>query len=247
MSLIQESKPAAGAPKWVPAYASLNTILLAFFIVLSVNMGKTRALGYLGPGLGAFQQGFNSKGLPGILTGAKRIASLFTVGGKYVPEKTESREPAAPIDERMIEAPEPDLKELLAQLSQSDGEVALPLPIPWSDSLDDAAVQRLAAAAKLVRQSDRTVLVFASLPMQANAEETWLNATRWAQRVAQHLCEMEGLPAQRVSAVGAITTQDPTSSQKARPALVLIMRRPGISGAAPGLHTNPPSQRHLEQ
>ena len=85
---IQEHEP-HGAPRWYVGFSTLTTILMTFFIVMTVNaasMNSARNLGYAGPGSGIFRQGFNDHGLPGVLRGARRVVDFLTWSDKFIPE-----------------------------------------------------------------------------------------------------------------------------------------------------------------
>jgi hypothetical protein len=220
----QEPKKDIGAPRWIPAYAALNTILLAFFICLSVNMGKHQELGYMGPGLGAFREAFTSQGFPSVLSGARKMINMFTWGGKYVPEGDAEGEEKPWFETRLTEPPDRDMMQLQTDAKHANTEVRFPLPISNSPRFDGAEAERLAAAGRLVRLSGRPILVCATIPPgKSSPEEAWRAATTWAMRVARHLNEKESVPAGRITAVGRVADVSPGSVASAEPAMMLVM------------------------
>ena len=117
-----------------------------------------------------FRQGFNDHGMPGVLRGARRIVDFLTWGDKFLPEDTPEGQGEV-YTGRLIEMPERDLKQALSHLVKSANDVVLPLPLtcpPASagrpEPLDGPSRDNLAAAARLIRQTDDTVMVCATLP-----------------------------------------------------------------------------------
>lgn len=221
----EPEKKDPGAPRWIPAYASLNTILLAFFITMSVNMGSHRALGYMGPGLGAFREAFTSNGLPSVLSGARRIINMFTWGGKYVPEEASEGEEKPWFETRLTDPPKRDLTNLPTETEHANTEIRFPLPIHDSRAFGREDQERLAAAARLIRLSGRPVLVCATVPPgEGPAETAWRAATTWSMRVARYLNEKEDIPAGRITAVGCVADPALGAQSSAGPSMTILLR-----------------------
>lgn len=236
-----------GAPKWYVGFSTLTTILMTFFITLTVTMGKDRDLGYVGPGSGAFRDAFNSHGMSGVLRSARRVVDFFTWGDKYLPERSGADESAQVTNDRLLEMPERDLKQRPTRVENASRDVLLALPIHYAATLDKEARDRLAAAARILRQSEAAVLVCANLPVgKASAEETLILSAQWAQLIAQHLVAHEAIPGARLTAVGRASSADARDSVK-EPTLTLVIRPVGAGVPArpemtPALRSRPRQQ-----
>lgn len=221
-----EAAPApAGAARWIPAYAALNTILLAFFITMSVSiMGDDRELGYMGPGMGAFKEGFTSRGLPSVLRGARSVVNMFTWGGKYVPEEEAQGKGMPRPDVRMTEPPSRDLKQVHAESKQADVEVGIPLPISHSEQFSAEDRERLSAAGRLIRLSGKPVQICASIPVgKDSAEKAWREAASWAMRAGKYLHEKESIPADKITTVGRASEASGSDAMELKPTMMLVM------------------------
>jgi hypothetical protein len=228
-----------GAPRWYVGFSTLTTILMTFFIILTVNgasMSSARTLGYAGPGSGMFRQGFNDHGRAGVLRGARRIIDFFTWSDKFLPEDTPEGQGEV-FTGRLIEMPERDLKQALSHLVKSANDVVLPLPLSLPagleagspEPLDEPARANLAAAARLIRQTDHTVMVCATLPVENSGrppDEVLRRAAEWALFVGRHLAESEKIPADRLVAIGRVAMPDPKG--RAGEASVTLVMRPKV-------------------
>lgn len=222
-----------GAPKWYVGFSTLTTILMTFFITLTVTMGKDRDLGYVGPGSGAFRDAFNSHGMSGVLRSARRVVDFLTWGDKYLPEGGADDASARVTNDRLMEMPERDLKQRPTQVENASRDVLLALPIRYSSTLDKEARERLAAAARILRQSEAAVLICANLPVgSASIDETLILSAQWAQLVARHLVARESIPAARLSAVGRASPADARDPVK-EPTLTLVIRPADAAAAKP--------------
>ena len=231
-----------GAPTWYVGFSTLTTILMTFFIVLTQNMSKSRDLGYAGPGSGMFKQGFTSHGMPGVLRGARRGVDFLTWGDKFLPEDTPEG-PGEVYTGRLIEMPERDLKQALSHLVKSAGDVVLPLPMTCPaglesgrpEPLDEPGRAQLAAAARLIRQTDHTVMVCATLPVETSgpaSDEMLRRAAEWALLIGRDLAENEKIPADRLVAVGRVALPD-SKGRTGQPSVTLVMRPKVVYGAPP--------------
>jgi hypothetical protein len=213
-----------GAPKWYVGFSTLTTILMTFFITMTVSMGEDRDLGYVGPGSGAFRDAFNSHGMSGVLRSARRVVDFVTWGDKYLPENAASSESGQINSARLLEMPARDLKQCPARTESASRDVLLPLPLRYGESVDKEGRDRLAAAARILRQSDSSVLVCANLPTGGDSvEETLIRSAGWAAMVARHLSAREAVPSARLTAVGRASTPDSTDAVK-EPTLTLVIR-----------------------
>jgi len=236
---VQEREP-HGAPRWYVGFSTLTTILMTFFIMMTVNMTQERQLGYAGVGAGAFQRGFNSHGMPGVLRGARRIVDFLTWGSRFIPEDTPEG-PGEVYTGRLIEMPERDLKQALSRMASSRQDVILPLPLRPSATLDGPAKEQLAAAARMIRRRDDAVLVCAALPPRWGGEpeeKVLCRATEWALLIARELADSESVSANRLTAVGRIAPESkgnakgPSEIATGGPTVMLVMR-PRVTGNAP--------------
>jgi hypothetical protein len=234
-----------GAPRWYVGFSTLTTILMTFFIILTVNAAgpnQARELGYAGPGSGMFRQGFNSHGMPGVLRGARRVMDFFTWSDKFLPEETPEG-PGELYTGRLIEMPERDLKHALSHLVKSANDVVLPLPLSCPagletgrpEPLNEPGRAQLAAAARLIRQTDHSVMVCATLPVGnsgASTDETLRRAAEWALFVGRHLAETEKIPAGRLVAIGRVALPD-SKGRTSEASMTLVMRPKVVYGASP--------------
>lgn len=255
---IQEHEP-HGAPRWYVGFSTLTTILMTFFIILTVNnasMHSPRNLGYAGPGSGMFRQGFNDHGLPGVLRGARRVLDFLTWGDKFLPEDTPEGQGEV-YTGRLIEMPERDLKQALSHLVKSVNDVVLPLPLSAPagleagrpEPLDGPSRDNLAAAARLIRQTDHTVLVCATLPA-ANAgqaaDQALRHAAEWALLIGRHLAETERIPAERLVAIGRVAMAD-SRGRAGEASVTLVMRPKVLYGASPLPEAEPLREKPVTQ
>lgn len=235
-----------GAPRWYVGFSTLTTILMTFFITLTVRMGNERDLGYVGPGAGSFREAFNSHGMPGVLRGARRVVDFFTWRDKYQPEDAPQSAEGEVYTGRLLEMPERDLKQALTELAKSSDDVQLPLPLNYARALDSAGRERLAAAARLIRQSNRTVMVCATLPCDGQpTTEALCRATEWALLIGRHLADTEKVPSDRLTAVGRVSARDATQPIR-EPTVTLVLRPKVTYASAPGpLHQKPVTQHEV--
>jgi hypothetical protein len=240
-------------------FSTLTTILMTFFIVLIAHTSSAhskRDLGYAGPGSGMFRQGFNSHGMPGVLRGARRVMDFFTWSDKFLPEDTPEGQGEI-YTGRLIEMPERDLKQAVTHLAKSANDVVLPLPMNMPagfepgrpEALDEAARAQLAAAARLIRQTDHTVMVCATVPLE-NAghtqQELLCCAAERALFIGRYLAESEKIPADRLIAIGRVATPD-ASGKTAEASVTLVMRPKVVYGASPLPETDPLHKRPVTQ
>ena len=218
-----EEPPHKGAPKWYVGFSTLTTILMTFFITLTMNMGKERELGYAGPGVGAFREAFNSYGLNGVLRGARRLADLVTWGDKYLPEDMPPDAEAKDPTDRLISSSEKDLKRNTSEARSTKEDVSLPLAVHYGPTLDAASRERLASAARLLRQNNSNVLVCARVPVGSDdGADTAYRASQWAMLVGRHLASEEKIASARLTAIGMVG-DDATKEAT----LTLVLRPPG--------------------
>jgi hypothetical protein len=255
---IPEREP-HGAPLWYVGFSTLNTILMTFFIIIAVNsvsMKSPRNLGYAGPGSGMFRQGFTDHGLPGVLRGARRVLDFLTWSDKFLPEETPEGQGEV-YTGRLIEMPERDLKQALSRLVKSVNDVLLPLPLSVPagleagrpEPLDAASRDQLAAAARLIRQNDHTVMVCATLPAKdagRAAEEALRRAAEWALLIGRYLAETERIPANRLVAVGCVALPD-AQGRAGEASVTLVMRPKAIYGASPLREAEPLHEKPVTQ
>jgi len=255
---IHEHEP-HGAPRWYVGFSTLTTILMTFFIILTVNgasMSSARNLGYAGPGSGLFRQGFTDHGTPGVLRGARRIMDFFTWGDKFLPEDTPEGQGEV-YTGRLIEMPDRDLKQALSHLVKSANDVVLPLPLSLPagletgrpEPLNEPARAQLAAAARLIRQTDHTVMVCATLPVENSGQppdETLRRAAEWALLIGRHLAETEKIPADRLVAIGRVAMPDP-KGRAAEASVTLVMRPKVVYGTSPLPEAEPLRKKPVTQ
>ncbi len=224
-----ESEGKSGPPKYIVSYAAMMTILLAFFIMLN-NLSTQREYGLKGSGLGVFRKSFNSLGLPGILPRSDKPVSLKKSGGKYIPADRGAVETGGKrYDGRLIKPEEYDLEETLMARLKTQEEVVLPLGMQPMEELSEASKERLASLARLIRRTDQTVVVRATMVGGDGAPHPWYDGSVWALRVAKYLCYEGGLAPERVTAVGCVAPPEEgaTSAQKSEDATICLVLRPG--------------------
>ncbi len=255
---VHEKEP-HGAPTWYVGFSTLTTILMTFFIVLIAHTSSAHAkrnLGYAGPGSGLFRQGFTSHGMPGVLRGARRVLDFFTWSDKFLPEDTPEGQGEI-YTGRLIEMPERDLKQAVTHLAKSANDVILPIPMSMPagleagrpEALDESARAQLAAAARLIRQTDHTVMVCATLPLE-NAgqprQELLCRAAERALFIGRYLAETEKIPADRLIAIGRVVTPDSTG-KAGEASLTLVMRPKVVYGASPLPEADPLREKPVTQ
>jgi len=240
-------------------FSTLTTILMTFFIILTVNgasMKSARNLGYAGPGSGMFRQGFTDHGTPGLLRGARRILDFFTWSDKFLPEDTPEGQGEV-YTGRLIEMPERDLKQALSHLVKSANDIVLPLPLSLPaglesgrpDPLNEPARANLAAAARLIRQTDHTVMVCATLPVENSGprpDEVLRHAAEWALFIGRQLAETEKIPADRLVAIGRVAMPD-SKGRAGEASVTLVMRPKVVYGASPLPEADPLRKKPVTQ
>jgi len=216
------------APKYIVSYSAMMTILLAFFIMLN-SLATVQEGGLKGAGLGLFKMSFNSIGLPGLLSGARKPVGLNAPGGKHMlsadeDEKAEGKK----FDGRLIDPDKRDLKQALATLLKTRNDVVLPLNIRHKTKLSAKAKKQLAEIARLLRQSDNEIMVCATVPERGReTRHAWQDASSWALLVARHLNREERIDSDRLIAVGYAAlppgeaSTDPLDTE---PTMSLILR-----------------------
>ncbi|MGO8702606.1 MAG: flagellar motor protein MotB [Candidatus Brocadiia bacterium] len=248
-----------GAPRWYVGFSTLTTILMTFFIILTVNgasMNSKRNLGYAGPGSGIFRQGFTDHGTPGLLRGARRVAEFFSWGDKFLPEDTPEGQGEV-YTGRLIEMPDRDLKQALSHLVKSVNDVVLPLPLSLPaglatgrpEPLNEPARAELAAAARLIRQTDHSVMVCATLPAENSGQppdEALRRAAEWALLIGRYLAETEKIPADRLMAIGRVATPD-SKGGAAEASVTLVMRPKVVYGSSPLPEADPLRRKPVTQ
>jgi len=191
-------------PKYIVSYSAMMTILLAFFIMLN-NLAQEREYGLKGAGLGAFKANFVASGLPGFLVGSRTPNMLDHTGGKWRPATDAKAEGKTHEKQgRLISSDAKDLETLFQQAVSARRDVALPLAVSYGEELSAAAKRQLAALARNVLATRSRIMIRASLTPDEGGENPWGRASRWALRVANYLCEEEGVPPARVMAVARI-------------------------------------------
>ena len=133
--------------------------------------------------------------------------------------------------------------------------ISLPFNLPAGleagrpEPLDEPARANLAAAARLIRQTDHTVMVCATLPVENSAQppdEALRRAAQWALSIGRHLAENEKIPAERLIAIGRVAMPD-LEGRPGKPSVALVMRPKVLYGASPlpeaePLHSKPMTQ-----
>jgi Membrane MotB of proton-channel complex MotA/MotB len=203
-----EEKNAQEPPKYIVSYAAMMTILLAFFILLN-NMATVREYGMKGAGLGAFKMSFVASGLPGFLTSSTDAMSFDAPGGKYRPEieDDDEVEPAGK-SARNIHSDDKNLDESRQELIATNKEVVWPLDVPYGHALTPAAKAHLRKLARMVRPTDRVILVRATLVDGEDGRYPWSGAINWALLIANYLKEEGKMPPHRVIAAGEVCSRD---------------------------------------
>ena len=239
---VEEPQP-HGAPRWYVGFSTLTTILMTFFITLTVSMGEKRDLGYAGPGAGEFRKAFNSHGVPGVLRGARRLLHLFSFGHYYSSEESGPSGQNEVYAGRLPEAPEHNLKHALTELAPAPDEFVLPVSIRYGDRLDARSREHLSAAARALRQTDHFVIVRAAVPRgRESTQDALCRATEWALLITRYLSESEKIPSARLMAVGQIAL--PGLKDKLREPMVMLIMRPqtpkdAVPAAAQARRTDP--------
>jgi hypothetical protein len=209
MSEPRNNKPDQdeGGPKtplYIISYSAMMTILLAFFILLN-QLATVREYGLVGAGLGAFKMSFVSSGMPGILTSSTDPLTFNAPGGKYRPENDPDEELAPGENrQRLIHADNRSLEDNRQELVETHRDVTWPLDVRYGEELSAKEKMQLDKLARLVRPTERIVLVKATVVQEHFGSEPWLAAMNWALLAARYLVDEARMPAHRVMAGGRV-------------------------------------------
>jgi hypothetical protein len=181
---------------------------------------------------------------------------FLTWNDKFLPEDTPEG-PGQVYTGRLIEMPDRDLKQALSHLVKSVNDVVLPLPLSLPagletgrpEPLNEPARAQLAAAARLIRQTDHTVMVCATLPVENSAQppdEVLRRAAEWALLIGRHLAVTEKIPADRLVAIGRVAMPDP-KGRAAEASVTLVMRPKVVYGTSPLPEAEPLRKKPVTQ
>jgi len=217
--LSQSNEGKRGAPQYIVSYSALMTIMLAFFVMLN-SMASVRESGLQGAGLGLFRMTFNSFGLPGFLTGARGSTSLNAPGGKHMLAEDEKGSGKGKKNEgRLVKPERHDLSSTLIGLLKTRDEVVLPLNVRYGDAMTISERAHLKELGRLLRGSDCSVLIHATVPAgTGEPSASWYAAAGWALEIARHLIDSEGIAPDRITAVGCAAPTDELALRKHMPA-----------------------------
>jgi len=187
-------------PQHFATFGDIMLNLLTLFILLCTFAREKRAE-LFAAGVGSFIEALETKGLPGLLNADTKTIVLGQFERKFLcPPPDEDAEDGKESSYDMVEKIE-------LEMMEERGEAWIPGAVQFrrgSTRLDSEAVVWLREQAVLLREreSDGEIAGYAWSECMGNEQAAWDLSLKRAYRVMSYLNEAEGIPIERMHAVG---------------------------------------------
>lgn len=187
--------PVSSTPTWLISFGDMMTLFLCFFIVL-VTMAAKQDAGLVASGLGPFVAAFETRGMDGVLDGAKKLELVNEYRSRF-------GLPLLKDEEYMLGAPDStsahDVGTLVQSSLKKHGELGQPLVAAFdegSSTLGAEACRYIDLIANSLRPGHGQTLVLEGHALDGGTAL----ALRRARAVAQRLIDEHGFVTTRVDA-----------------------------------------------